>query len=454
MTEDGSVDVLSDRTLRVFFILDLFKLLRLLRIKPLMASSEVVLRFWEQINIEVALTLKFVFMIAMISHWLACTWGFVAYLEAGTFGREEFLENLNWLSNWYNNSYIEGAFDPIGWENAMSRYWMCLFWAIQSITSIGYGTIAPVTNAEYICLNVLMLLCGIFWAYVIGNLVEVVTSMGNIHREYTTRLLEANCMLNDFTAKSLPESITGIVEGKKSSKMRIRRFLSDQQYVAKRSNLQTLKSSSVCSLQDAYPTLSILSPELQHLSALHLMYPYLETIPFLSSKYLSPEEQASVALQCVTMEFSKSERFIEHPEYGRGIIIFRRGLAIVSRPNKPIKHDVFSKLLVKCCLDVYEVLVDDDHYKEHRLVHHFLGYSKVLFVPRSVIMAVFEKNKRAWKECARWRYLASSLHLYALGLEKQRADLLDFLHSHCEKQKFETEQIVDTEHSFETIDSV
>ena len=66
MDEDGDSDVFQDKTLRIFFILDMFKLLRLLRIKPLMASSEIVLRFWEQINIEVALTVKFVFMMTIV----------------------------------------------------------------------------------------------------------------------------------------------------------------------------------------------------------------------------------------------------------------------------------------------------------------------------------------------------------------------------------------------------
>ncbi len=296
MDEDGDSDVFQDKTLRIFFILDMFKLLRLLRIKPLMASSEIVLRFWEQINIEVALTVKFVFMMTIVSHWLACAWGFVAYMEAGTFEKDEFLVNLNWLSNWYKNSYIEGGLNPIGWENAMPRYWMCVFWAIQSITSIGYGTIAPVTDAEFICLNILMLLCGIFWAYIIGGLVEVVTSMGNIHKEYTSRLNEANNMMGDFTASELPMSIA-----EASSKKRIKRFLSDQQYAAKRDNLDSLLSTSVCTLYDAYPTLNVLSPELQKLSALHLVQPLLETVPYLSSAYLSLEEQASVA--SITMRY-------------------------------------------------------------------------------------------------------------------------------------------------------
>lgn len=417
--KDGDFAVLNDKKLRLFFILDLFKLLRLLRMKPLMESSEFILRFWEQMNIEVALTLKFVFMITLVSHCIACAWGFIVYCEAGTFD-DSLLEKPNWMSNWYNTSFVEGGLNPIGWSNVMSRYWLCLFWAIQSITSIGYGTIAPVTKVEYICANALMLLCGIFWAYVIGNLVEVATSMGSTHREYTSRLQRANFMMRNFTVSDLPESITGTVDAN-SSKKRIRRFLTDQENAAKRNNM--LLSSNACAFNAEYPTLSILSPELQRLSALYLSHPLLETIPYLSSKYLSAEEQASVALQCITMEFSSSERFVEHPEHGRGILVFRRGYGIVSRISAPTTiRCLLYEDLIDHCLDLNEVLVDDDHFKEHRLVHHFAGYSKVFFVPRNVIMAVLEKNERAWKECARWRYFAASFVLYSLDYAKKRTE--------------------------------
>lgn len=37
----------------------------------------------------------------------------------------------------YGDGYVEGGLNPIGWENYMDRYWLCMFWSIQSITSIG-----------------------------------------------------------------------------------------------------------------------------------------------------------------------------------------------------------------------------------------------------------------------------------------------------------------------------
>eukprot|EP00584_Thalassiosira_punctigera_P010985 CAMPEP_0172545316 /NCGR_PEP_ID=MMETSP1067-20121228/15255_1 /TAXON_ID=265564 ORGANISM="Thalassiosira punctigera, Strain Tpunct2005C2" /NCGR_SAMPLE_ID=MMETSP1067 /ASSEMBLY_ACC=CAM_ASM_000444 /LENGTH=538 /DNA_ID=CAMNT_0013332031 /DNA_START=233 /DNA_END=1850 /DNA_ORIENTATION=- len=400
-------EVFDNTQMKIFFALELFKLLRLLRIKKIMQTSEVMSRFWERINVQIALTTKFFFMIILVSHWIACIWGTIAFQQAGTFSYR-MLDSINWISNWYESSYIEGGLNPIGWDNAIPRYWLCLFWAIQSITSIGYGNIAPVTTIEFGFANFLMLMCGIFWAYIIGSLVEVVQSMGSLSQEYISRMNEANQMVKDFTVKELPESVAGATYARSSK--RVRRFITNQRDVATKHAL----GAGTTTLDESYPTLSILSPELRRVCVLHLTHSLLETIPYLSSKYLSPEEQADIALQCVTLEFSSAEKFVSHPNLGRGILIFRRGFATVSR--NIISHNFlrWQKDLIDQPINVDEVLVEDDYFRERQLVFHFVGFTKAFFVPRSAIMGVLEKNERAWKECARWRYFTAALVLFSM----------------------------------------
>jgi len=394
-------------SLRFVLVLEGFKLLRLLRIKKIMQTSELMTKFWERINVEIALTIKFCYMIVLISHWIACVWGLIALQQAGSYAHSSLLDDLNWISNWYNNSYVEGGLNPIGWENAIPRYWLCLFWAIQSITSIGYGNISPVTTIEFAFANFLMLLCGIFWAYIIGSLVEVVQGLGSTSQEYISRMNDANQMVKDFTVKELPESVAGSMH-KKSSK-RVRRFITNQRDVA----TKNWSESNAYTLAESYPTLSILSPELRQFCALHLTYSLLETIPYLSSKYLSPEEQAEIAMQCVTLEFATAEKFTAHPDLGRGILIFKRGFATVSR-NVPSKFLRWQKDIKDKPIDVDEVLVEDEYLEERQLVFHFVGFTKVFFVPRSAIMSILEKNERAWKDCARWRYFKAGFVLYSM----------------------------------------
>jgi hypothetical protein len=82
----------------VFFLFEMFKLFRLLRFKRLLNESLLVKQVWEKINIETALAIKFTFLISLISHWIACLWSLIAFLEARSFG-DPMLESLNWISN-------------------------------------------------------------------------------------------------------------------------------------------------------------------------------------------------------------------------------------------------------------------------------------------------------------------------------------------------------------------
>ena len=190
--------------------------------------------------------------------------------------------------------------------------------------------------------------------------------MGSIHRDYIERMGEANQMIGDFRTKELKESNLTVYT--KSSK-RIRRFITNQRDTAMGGSLD---SNNVCTLYDIYPTLNVLSPELQRVCALHLTQPLLETIPYLSSKCISAEEQAEVALQCVTIEFSTAEKFMAHSELGRGILIFKRGFAVLSRKSAK-KAFVWRHDLTGQPMDVNEVLVEDEYCAENHLVYHFVG---------------------------------------------------------------------------------
>ena len=60
--DTGDTQPLDNPNMRLYFILELFKLLRLLRIKKIMKSSYIMKRLWEKVNVEFALTAKFMFM--------------------------------------------------------------------------------------------------------------------------------------------------------------------------------------------------------------------------------------------------------------------------------------------------------------------------------------------------------------------------------------------------------
>ena len=52
--------------------------------------------------------LKFMFLIALFSHWIACLWGLIALIEAKTFG-DALGTTVNWIANWF----IARTFPPL-----------------------------------------------------------------------------------------------------------------------------------------------------------------------------------------------------------------------------------------------------------------------------------------------------------------------------------------------------
>ncbi len=102
------------------------------------------------------------FMIVIAAHWMACLWCFVVYAEVGSFSEHKMLAVPNWIANWYTlNGGAAGGINPLGWQNSVSRYALCLMWSAQTLTSIGYGNVVPLTLAEWFVNSALQLTAGI-----------------------------------------------------------------------------------------------------------------------------------------------------------------------------------------------------------------------------------------------------------------------------------------------------
>jgi len=314
--------------------------------------------------------------------------------------------------------------DPIGWDNDVDRYVLSLFWAIQSVTSIGYGNIAPVSRVEFFMANILMLVSGVFWAYAIGNIINILDHVHSSEEVYKKRMDLANIFINSF-APTDPSGGANYREGDSGSfaptdpkrdpaigvgdsemlATRIRRFLTAQ--YNKTSRLHPNSDFNLKTLEQVYPVIEHLSPELRRFSSLHLHRGALETIPYLSSKYLSPSEQSEVAFKCVYLEFGRGDTFYEHDLYGKGIMILKSGFCTASRKSKPGQLRWYTR---KNPIGINDVLVEGNfikRFEQRRLL--FYSYSLVLYIPRSVILEVLKKRPDIWKDCARWRYLKACL---------------------------------------------
>jgi hypothetical protein len=402
-----------DQSFLLFTMIDLVKLLRIARVRNLAKSSTYFRTLWEQQGVVTMMLVTFIMQLILFCHWLACFWSFIAFVQAQTFNFTNEGVSPTWISVWYESSYIPGSINPIGLGNDIDRYILALFWAIQSVTSIGYGNIAPVTRIEYFFASILMLMSGVFWAYAIGRIIQILDHVRSIDLKYKVRMDAANSLIRSFIPTGPnKESEIGVGDPSVTAK-RIRRFITSQ-YSKKSLNYCPAGFNSK-ELEEVYPMIDDFSPELKRLSSLHLLRGILEMIPYLSSAYLTPAEQSQVAFKCVFIEFGRGDVFYEHLKYGRGIIVLKRGFCIASKKSVADRKRWYGKYNP---IGINDVLVESDFLgKDEQRRLFFASYSLAVFIPRSVIVEVLKP--RIWKECARWCYLQACLLKWAREKDKR-----------------------------------
>lgn len=150
------------------YIVALWRLPRLLRLPQFYR----VFNKWE-ININIDPTLirmcKLLISIALITHWVACGWFFIGSLES------------NFQESWLIKESLESA-------SIRAQYITCLYWAITTLTTVGYGDIAPSTEIERIFTLMVMFLGISMYAYTIGNVSSLISNLDAAKARYRQKL--------------------------------------------------------------------------------------------------------------------------------------------------------------------------------------------------------------------------------------------------------------------------
>jgi hypothetical protein len=401
--ENGGVEA---RTVILLQCLNLFKLFRFFRVKTIVKASSVLTQMRQNASSQHLELIKFTCMLVMVAHWFACIWAMVAYFEVQSWKKEYMEDSTNWIGSWYENNYTEGGLNPLGWFQDADRYVLSLFWAIQTITSIGYGNISPVTPAEWWIGCILMLFSAIVWAYVIGGIVGVTAAMNARSKIYMERIDQTNAMIKEFALPDTLEDDCRDVEATEEARnleRRIKNYLHNQ-------HTTSYHNACVSDMKQSFPAMETLSPDLQRLSAFMVLKDDLETVPYLSSRFLSIEARSEVAIECVFLEFAAGEvidieKGVGH--LGRGIFVFQKGIGLF-RSHESHFNGLYDLLLPGMTCGDKKVLVEDGHPAVKGNLH-FLSFAKVVFIPRKAVLACLAKHPTAWKECARWKYFMAAL---------------------------------------------
>ena len=154
-----------------FRMLRMLRALRLIKLIKLFTASKILKRYEVKVAINyAALSLsKCVFGMLLLSHWMACIWGLQTIFSPG--GKENtWMVTFDYctLLQRGNSTHQEVLSCVEPWQ----LYVAAVYWAVMSITSIGYGDIAATStnSSEQVVCTILMILGAMGWGLVLGAL--------------------------------------------------------------------------------------------------------------------------------------------------------------------------------------------------------------------------------------------------------------------------------------------
>jgi potassium voltage-gated channel Eag-related subfamily H protein 7 len=179
------VEATSDGDLSSLKAIRLVRLLRLLKLVRIFKASRIFGRIQSRLGLSYAeLSLyKFGILLLILAHWLAVAW----YMSATLLSDE-------WL-NWSTNYGLYG--DE---SDHFNHYTTSIYWALMTLTTIGYGDVVPVTIGERWVAIFAMAVGGAFYAYMVGAVCGIVSSMDIAGIEYRQTMDNLNAYLREVQA--------------------------------------------------------------------------------------------------------------------------------------------------------------------------------------------------------------------------------------------------------------
>uniref|UniRef100_A0A671SZ91 Voltage-gated delayed rectifier potassium channel KCNH4 n=1 Tax=Sinocyclocheilus anshuiensis TaxID=1608454 RepID=A0A671SZ91_9TELE len=174
-------DLLYAFNVSVYFGVHLLKTVRLLRLLRLLQKLE---RYSQYSAVVLTLLMS---MFALLAHWMACVWYVI--------GRSEIENNspgswdIGWLHELGKRLAVLG-----GGPSIRSSYVTSLYFALSSLTSVGFGNVSANTDSEKIFSICTMLIGALMHAAVFGNVTAIIQRMYSRRSLYHTRTKD----LKDF----------------------------------------------------------------------------------------------------------------------------------------------------------------------------------------------------------------------------------------------------------------
>jgi len=214
------------------------KMLRL--VKPSRIIHKIDIPFYVPYQQQLVL-FRFLGFLLVICHWLSCVWAMTLQLVDEEYPR------------WFDD--IEAADSSFGFEASSSFrvYIAAFYFCSYTMTSVGYGDLGPQNVLERVFCTFMVVLSGLCWAYVLGEVCGIVADINAEHQAFRQRMHHLNMMMQD---EHLPHELQS----------RLREF-----FVHNRDQARHLTHQSL---------LDAMSPQLKAEVSSVVNFPWLEKVTF------------------------------------------------------------------------------------------------------------------------------------------------------------------------------
>mmetsp|Transcript_16084 Transcript_16084/g.29351 ORF Transcript_16084/g.29351 Transcript_16084/m.29351 type:complete len:952 (-) Transcript_16084:3-2858(-) len=184
--DDGNsfVGIGALKFVRIIRILRMLKLLRIIKASRIYAAYETTI----SISYAYVSLIKYTILLTLVGHWMACLWIMTARLQPR--GSYTWLDDLAYT--YYCDPEGTAADDddvvvpysrpecPVVAKDMLRPFQMyaaAIYWSITTVTSVGYGDITPKNRDEMLLCTCYILLGSGFWAYIIGNVCGIMSTL-------------------------------------------------------------------------------------------------------------------------------------------------------------------------------------------------------------------------------------------------------------------------------------
>eukprot|EP00210_Caulerpa_lentillifera_P003985 g3802.t1 len=147
--------------------------------------------------------LKMVGSFLIASHWCGCVWYFIGRWEVETFGANTFTGNVSWIE--VSKLYSAVSLNDDGHSTYLTadlrtKYTAAVYWAITTMSTVGYGDIVPQTNIERVFTMVVQFIGATSAALILGHVAVLIANFNNSSQEFRDKryILDAYLKSNEL----------------------------------------------------------------------------------------------------------------------------------------------------------------------------------------------------------------------------------------------------------------